>query len=103
MFTLLYKWLLSIFTADKIGILVRSVLLQAGKAYTKEILDPLNQKVAYDFVKALKQRDDLTNLQKAHEFNKNMLEWMKQVNKKIAISSINCLRELAVNAIKNET
>jgi len=42
MFTLLFKWLISLFTADKIGCLIRRLLLGAGYAVAKEILDVEN-------------------------------------------------------------
>lgn len=35
-------------------------------------------------------------------FNKQMLEWAKKAGKILADSVVNCLRELAVNALKAE-
>ena len=102
MFALLWKWLLSIFTADKIGILVRALLINAGSKILTEILNVQNQKKAYEFVKELHKRDDLTNAQKAKEFNKKMLEYAKKTGQILGESVINCLRELAVNAFKSE-
>lgn len=40
MFTLLWNWLVSFFTADRIGCLVRTLLLKAGTKIAAEILDP---------------------------------------------------------------
>lgn len=102
MFSLLWKWLLSIFTADKIGILVRALLINAGSKLMVEILNVQNQKKAYEFVKELASRKDLTNAQKAKEFNKKMLEYAKKAGKVLSESVLNCLRELAVNAFKAE-
>lgn len=42
MFTLLWKWLLSMFTADKIGILVRKILISAAKPVISDVLDTKN-------------------------------------------------------------
>lgn len=35
-------------------------------------------------------------------FNKQMLEWAKKVGKVFSTSVVNCLRELAVSAVKTE-
>lgn len=102
MFTLLWKWLVSIFTADKVGILVRLLLLSAGKTVLKDLVDTENQKKAYEFVKELNARTDLTNQQKAALFNAKFLVWAKLGGKAIALSVVNCLREMAVNAVKAE-
>ncbi len=102
MFALLWKWLVSIFTTDKIGILVRLLLLGAGKAVVKDLSNTENQKKAYEFVKELNQKTDLTNSEKAALFNEKFLVWTKAGGKAIAISVVNCLREMAVNALKAE-
>jgi hypothetical protein len=44
----------------------------------------------------------LTNKEKQKIFNQQMLEWAKSLGKKMSESVINCLRELAVNALKAE-
>lgn len=102
MFGLLWKWLISLFTADKIGVLVRAFLLKAGTTIALEILDPENQKKAYELVKELNADNTKTNWEKAELFNIKMASWAKKVGKKILTSQLNCLRELAVNALKAE-
>ena len=62
-----------------------------------------NQKKAYEFVKSLHNDTTKTNMEKAQVFNLKMLDWAKREGKNISDSVINCLRELAVNAIKSET
>lgn len=62
MFTFLWKCIVSVFTADKIGILIRILLTRTGIKLISDILNPENQRKAYDFVKELKRRDDLTSL-----------------------------------------
>ena len=101
MFGLLLKWFLSFFTADKIGVLIRMIVFDAGSTILKDILNPENQKKALEFVKALNKNEDMTGAEKAMIFNKMMLEWAASVGKKLAISSINCLRELAVISLKS--
>ena len=62
-----------------------------------------NQRKAYEFVKSLHNDTTKTNMEKAQVFNLKMLDWAKREGKNIGDSVINCLRELAVNAIKSET
>ena len=102
MFTLLWHWLVSLFTADKIGILIRLLLLSAGKTVLKDLLNTEHQKKAYEFVKELNGRTDLTTQQKAKLFNEKFIAWAKASGKEIALSVVNCLREMAVNALKSE-
>ena len=102
MFTLLWKWLLSMFTADKIGILVRKILISAAKPVISDVLDTKNQKRAYMLVKELNARDDITNETKRKIFNELFFMWARESGKAITESVVNCLRELAVNAVKSE-
>ena len=96
------KWIASFFTADKIGCLFRKLLFISAKTVVSEILKPENQKKAYEFVKELNKRTDMTNMEKAKEFNRQMFEWAKKMGKKMTESVVNCLRELAVNTLKIE-
>lgn len=82
--------------------MVRTLLIGAATTIGKEIFDTENQKVALDFVKELQQRTDLTNKEKAAEFNKKMLEWALKLGKKLSENAINCLREMAVASLKVE-
>jgi len=102
MIALIGKWIASFFTADKIGCLFRKLLFISAKTVVSEIMKPENQKKAYEFVKELNKRTDMTNIEKAKEFNRQMFEWAKKMGKKMTESVVNCLRELAVNALKVE-
>jgi hypothetical protein len=101
MFKLLLKWLLSFFTADKVGVLVRLLLAKAGTVIGNELLNPENQKKAFEFVKELNKDEKMTGVEKAAEFNKKMLVWSISVGKKLSMSVINCLREMAVVSLKD--
>ena len=103
MLKLLWKYVISFFTTDRIGVLIRSFFAQIGKQLAKQILDPDNQQKVYEFVKAVAQDKTLTNDQKTKLFNDKMYEYAKSVDKNITECAINCLRELAVTAVKNET
>ena len=100
--TAVWAWVKSLFTAKKVGVLLAIFAKKAVAPVIAEIADPENQKKAYGFVKDLRLRTDLTNEQKAALFNKQMLEWSKKAGKIMADSVVNCLRELAVNALKAE-
>lgn len=97
-----WAWFKSLFTAKKIGVLLAIFAKKAVAPVIAEIADPDNQRKAYEFVKDLRLRTDLTNKQKAALFNEQMLEWAKKAGKILADSAVNCLRELAVNALKAE-
>ena len=102
MFTLLFHWLATIFTAERIGVIVRIILMRAGKTVLKDLLNVQNQKRAYEFVKELNKRDDLTGAEKAKLFNQKFAIWAATGGKKIKESVVNCLREMAVAALKAE-
>lgn len=61
MLKLLWKYVISFFTADRIGVLIRSLFAQIGKQLAKQILDPSNQQKAYEFAKAVAADKTLTN------------------------------------------
>ena len=102
MFAKIISIFTSMFKRNKIGMLIEILLLRAGSTIAKEILDKDNQKIAYEFVKALNARVDITSKEKAKLFNEQMLDWAKKLGKKMNESVVNCLRELAVNALKSE-
>lgn len=85
-----------------LGELFTKLLKNAATTVFKALMDKENNRKAYDFVKELNGRTDLTGFQKAQEFNKKMLEWAKSIGRELKESTINCLREFAVNVIKAE-
>lgn len=100
MLAALWSWFVGLFTKEKIGILF-IMLFKAGlSAVAEQIADLQLQKKALEFVKELAIRDDLTGREKAELFNEKMLEHAKTLGKTLCESVINCLRELAVNALK---
>lgn len=100
MIAALWAWFVGLFTKEKIGILFVMLFKAGMSAVAAQIADLDLQKKAYEFVKELAQREDLTNKQKAVIFNEKMLEYGKKLGKTLCDSVINCLRELAVNALK---
>lgn len=102
MLSALWAWFVGLFTKEKIGILFIMLFKSGVSAVAQQIADLQLHKKALAFVKELAARDDITNKEKAAIFNEKMLEYSKKIGKTLCESVINCLRELAVNALKAE-
>jgi hypothetical protein len=102
MLAALWAWFVGLFTKEKIGILFIMLFKAGFSAVAQQIADLQLQKKALEFVKELAARNDITNKEKAVIFNEKMLEYGKKLGKVLCESVINCLRELAVNALKAE-
>lgn len=103
MFSALWRWFLRRFGKEKVGILFR-LLFQSGKSsVASRIADNRLQEKALEFVKELSKRNDLTPNGKAERFNKKMFEYNQMLGKEVCESVVNCLRELAVNALKTQS
>lgn len=83
----------------KVGWLIGIIFARVGSDIAKDLANELYNKKAYEFVKELSKRNDLTGFQKAAEFNKKFTEWLAISGKVLATSVINLLRELAYNAL----
>ena len=102
MLAALWAWFIGLFTKEKIGVLF-ILLFKAGfSAVAQQIADLQLQKKALEFVRELAKRDDISNREKAAIFNEKMSEYAKKLGKVLCESVVNCLRELAVNALKAE-
>lgn len=97
----LWKWVKSLFTGEKIGIIWRTIFSAAKSTVAQMVSDPDNQKAALDLVKHLAS-SKLTNEQKQAEFNAQMKSWAKAAGKSLTDAAINALRENAVVASKCE-
>ena len=94
----IWTWLKLKFSI-KVGKLIKLLVENAAHTIATDILNEENQAAAYMFVKEL-SKQDMTAQQKAIAFNYQMSQWAKKAGKTLAESTINCLRELAVNALK---
>ena len=102
MLSSLWAWFIGLFTKEKIGILFIMLFKSGVSAVAQQIGDlDLHQK-ALKFVRELALRDDLTNKEKAALFNEKMIAYGKEIGKVLCESVVNCLRELAVNALKSQ-
>lgn len=95
----LWKWIKSLFTGEKIGIVWRTIFTAAKSTVAQMVCDPDNQKAALDLVRHLAS-SGMTNEQKRAEFNAQMKSWAKAAGKNITEAAINALRENAVIASK---
>ena len=98
----LFKYLHRILNVKKIGCITSSLEKNGKTSVVKQIADLENQRKALEFAKKLHRRKDYTDYEKAQVFNLQMLDWAKTFNKTLTDCSINCLRELAVAALKAE-
>lgn len=102
MLSALWYWFVSLFTKERIGILFLLLFKTGASSIAQFIADNDLQKKAYEFVKELANRDDISSIEKAKIFNKKMAQYAERIGKVLCESVINCLRELAVNALKAE-
>lgn len=98
----LWAWFLGLFTKEKIGILFLLLFKSGASAIASQIADLDLQRKALEFVRELANRSDLSSSEKAALFNKKLKEYAAMFGKVLCESVINCLRELAVNALKAE-
>ena len=66
----------------------------------KELCDADLMNKAWEFVKELHIRTDLTGKEKAEIFNKKLIEYGKKVGKVVAALSCNIIREVTYTALK---
>lgn len=97
-----WNWFLGLFTKEKIGILFKLLFKSGVSVIAQAIADRQLQQKALDYARELSQRKELSSTDRAAEFNKKMAAYGTQIGKGIGESVINCLRELAVNALKAE-
>ena len=96
----LWNWFLGLFTKERIGVLFVLLFKSGVSAIAKEIADRDLQRKALEFVRELHLRTDISNTEKAAIFNEKMLKYAKEIGRVLCDSVVNCLRELAVNALK---
>ena len=100
MVSALWSWFVGLFTKEKIGILFVMLFKGGTSAVAKHIADKNLHRKALEFVKELSNRADLTSAEKAKLFNEKLLRYAKELGIVLCDSVVNCLRELAVNALK---
>lgn len=99
----LLAFLKRLFIRENLGIIFQKIFSDVKTKVINDISDPENQKKAIEFVKELSQRKDYTSKEKLEFFNLKMEVYAKDMKKELSNSAINCLREMALVAIKSET
>lgn len=95
----LWKWIKSLFTGERIGVIWRTIFTAAKSTVSQMVSDPDNQKAAFDLVKRLAS-SQMTNDEKRREFVAQMRSWAKAAGKSLTEAAINALCENAVIALK---
>ena len=97
----IWKWICSLFTKENIGIIWRTLFNSAKSKITTAIHDPAVQKEAFNLAKSL-LTSDLTGEQKKELFNQKMLAALKDMGVEVGTSTLNVIRELALEAVKED-
>ena len=95
----LWNWICSFFTKENIGIIWRVLFTTAKESVKNTIHDPAIQQKAFDLAKSLMKKD-MTGEQKKDMFNEAMKEYLKGIGAEIGTSTLNTIRELALDAAK---
>ena len=98
----LIKLIKKLLTKENLGIIFQKLFAETKTKLINDISDPENQKKAIEFVKELNRRKDCTTKEKQEFFNLKMAVYAKDMKKQLSDSVINCLRELAVVAVKED-
>ena len=95
----LWNWICSFFTKENIGIIWR-VLFNSVKTSAMNIIHDADvQRVAFDIAKSM-FKSDMSPEEKRKLFDSFMLEQLNRMGKKVSTSTLNTIRELAVQAVK---
>ena len=98
----LWNWICSFFTRENIGIIWRVLFTQTKESVKNTIHDPAIQQKAFDLALSLLKKD-LTGEQKKDMFNDAMKEYLKGIGAEIGTSTLNTIRELALDAVKKSS
>ena len=95
----LWNWICSFFTRENIGIIWRVLFTTAKESVKNTIHDPAIQQKAFDLALSLLKKD-MTGDEKKDAFNAAMKEYLKGIGLEVGTSTLNTIRELALDAVK---
>lgn len=98
----LWNWICSFFTRENIGIIWRVLFTTAKESVKNTIHDPAIQQKAFDLALSLLKKD-MTGDEKKDAFNAAMKEYLKGIGAEIGTSTLNTIRELALDAVKKSS
>ena len=82
------------------GCIIQCFKQHQSRLIISEIIDPLNQEKAVEFVKQAAAKKTYSNIEKAEFFNLKMLDWAEKNGVKLSDCALNCLRETALASVK---
>lgn len=95
----LWKWICSFFTKENLGVIWR-VLFNSAKTTALNIIhDAEVQRKAFDIAKSM-LNSDISSEDKRQRFDSLMIEQLNKMGKEVGSSTLNTIRELAVEAVK---
>ena len=94
-----WNWICRLFTKENVGIIWKTLFASAKNAAKKAINDPKVQAKAFETAKTL-MSSDISGDAKKDAFNSTMKDFFAEYGKEVGTSTLNCIRELAVEAVK---
>lgn len=94
-----WNWICRLFTKENVGIIWKTLFASAKNAAKKAINDPNVQAKAFETAKTLLSVD-ISGDAKKDAFNSTMKDFFAEYGKDVGTSTLNCIRELAVEAAK---
>lgn len=94
-----WNWICRLFTKENVGIIWRTLFASAKNAAKKAINDSKVQAKAFETAKTLLSAN-ISGDAKKDAFNSTMKDFFAEYGKDVGTSTLNCIRELAVEAAK---
>lgn len=95
----IWNWVCRLFTKENVGIIWKTLFASAKNAAKKAINDPKVQAKAFETAKTLLSAN-ISGDAKKDAFNSTMKDFFAEYGKEVGTSTLNCIRELAVEAAK---
>lgn len=95
----IWNWVCRLFTKENVGIIWKTLFASSKDAVKKAINDPKVQAKAFETAKMLLSMD-ISGDAKKDAFNSTMKDFFSEYGKEVGTSTLNCIRELAVEAAK---
>lgn len=94
-----WNWICRLFTKENVGIIWKTLFASAKDAAKRAINDPKVQARAFETAKTL-MSTDISGDAKKDAFNSAMKDFFAEYGTEVGTSTLNCIRELAVEAAK---
>lgn len=98
----LWNIICSLFTRENVGIIWKTLFASSKNAAKRAINDPKVQARAFEMAKTLMSADISGNAKK-DAFNSAMKDFLAEYGTEVGTSTLNCIRELAVEAVKQNS